>query len=80
MTMLTKIDGSLGIKIPQNVAEQVNLKDCEIEFKVTKDGLLLRPVRKDIRNNWKEDIEKKLKGDDTLHEMLDDSDLDEWEW
>ena len=38
MTMLTKIDNSLGIKIPQKIVEQVNLKDCEIEFKVTKDG------------------------------------------
>ncbi len=84
MTMLTKIGNSQGIRIPKPIIEQANLQNSEIEFVVTKDGLLLKPVRKIVRKDWdkkiKELLSKKQKDEAVLEDMLDDSDLEEWEW
>ena len=81
MTMLTKIGNSQGIRIPKPLIKQANLEGCEIEFEVRDDGLLLKPIKND-RKKWRDDIVAKLKGEDEAIEsnMLDDSDLEVWEW
>ncbi len=83
MATLTKIGNSQGIRIPKPIIEQANLQNSEIEFKITKEGLLLRPVKKTVRENWDKNVKKflNLQNDEAiLEEMLDDSDLEEWEW
>ena len=83
MATLTKIGNSQGIRIPKPIIEQANLQNSEIEFEVTKEGLLLKPVKKIARENWDKNVKKflNLQNDDALlEEILDDSDLEEWEW
>ena len=86
MTTLTKIGNSQGIRIPKPIIKQANLENAEIEFVVVKDGLLLKPVKKGIRQNWEENIKKTLsknknnKDEALLDDFLDDSDLEAWEW
>lgn len=87
MTMLTKIGNSQGVRIPKALVEQAHLNDCEIEFVVTDDGLLLKPIQKSAREGWAENIQKiqnenKGKKDPALEdEFLNlDLDKDEWQW
>jgi len=86
MTMLTKIGNSQGIRIPKPIIKQANLENIEIEFEVVKDGLLLKPVKKIVRENWEDDIKKTLsknknkKDEAVLNSFLNDDDLDDWEW
>jgi antitoxin MazE len=86
MTMLTKIGNSQGVRIPKPIIKQANLENIEIEFEVVKDGLLLKPVKKVVRENWENDIKnilsknKDKKDDGVLREFLNDNDLDSWEW
>jgi len=85
MTMLTKIGNSQGVRIPKPIIKQANLENTEIEFEVTKDGLLLKPVKKFIRKNWKADIEnrlskhKNIKDEAILEDFLDEE-FEDWEW
>ncbi len=84
MTMLTKIGNSQGIRIPKPIIKQANLQNCEIEFEVTKDGLLLKPIKKISRKDWDKNIKNflsnKQKDEAILEDLLDDNDLEEWEW
>ena len=81
MTMLTKIGNSQGIRIPKPIIKQADLEGKEIEFEVLEEGLLLRPVKKN-RQNWEKDIALKMQGEDEAVDdaLLNDSDLDTWEW
>ena len=85
MTMLTKIGNSQGVRIPKPIIKQANLENVEIEFEVTKNGLLLKPVKKTSRQNWEENIKdllsknKNLKDEGLLEDFLDEE-LEEWEW
>ncbi len=81
MTELIQIGNSKGVRIPKALIEQAGLEDTELELKVTKQGLLIKPV-KQPRQGWKEAIEKaQQKGDVHVdHEWLDaplDSVLDD---
>jgi len=86
MTMLTKIGNSQGIRIPKPIIKQANLENIEIEFEVVKGGLLLKPIKKEVRKNWEDNIKnilsknKNKKDDGVLKEFLNDNDLDDWEW
>ena len=86
MTMLTKIGNSQGVRIPKPIIKQANLENSEIEFVVVKDGLLLKPAKKVIRQNWEDNIKKTLsknrniKDEALLSDLLNDNDLDDWEW
>ena len=84
MTMLTKIGNSQGVRIPKPIIKQAKLENIEIEFEVVKDGLLLKPVKKVVRENWEDNIKKTLsknkKDEAVLNDFLNDDDLDDWEW
>ena len=86
MTMLTKIGNSQGIRIPKPLIKQAKLENVEIELKILKEGLLLKPVKNRVRKDWEEDIKKvlrnnKYKNDEgILNDFLNDDDLSEWEW
>ena len=57
MTELIQIGNSKGVRIPKALIEQAGLDDTELELKVTKQGLLIKPVRQP-RQGWQEAIEK----------------------
>lgn len=86
MTMLTKIGNSQGVRIPKAFIVQAHLKDAQIEFEVLENGLLLKPVKKTDRVDWEENIKEILKknrnkkDDGMLEELLNDSDLEDWQW
>jgi len=85
MTMLIRIGNSQGVRIPKPIIKQANLENSEIEFEVTQDGLLLKPIKKNIRRNWEENIKntlsnnKNIKDEGLLEDLLDEE-LDSWEW
>jgi antitoxin MazE len=82
--MLTKIGNSQGVRIPKPLIKQAKLENCEIEFELTKDGLLLKPVKNNPREDWEENIKNILSKNSSKDEaILDDwlnEELDEWEW
>jgi antitoxin component of MazEF toxin-antitoxin module len=45
MAALIRIGNSLRVRIPKTIIEQAHLKDKELNFKVTDDGLLIQPVK-----------------------------------
>ena len=85
MATLIKIGNSKGIRIPQPIIKQANLENVEIEFVVTKEGLLLKPVKQRKRVLWKENIEKILsknkdeKDEGIIEEFLNEK-FEDWEW
>jgi len=84
MTMLTKIGNSQGIRIPKPIIKQAKLENSEIKFEVTRDGLLLKPVKKVSRKDWekniKEVLSKNIQEDEAILQEWLDEELDEWEW
>ncbi|BCD61632.1 antitoxin MazE [Nitratiruptor sp. YY08-26] len=85
MATLIKIGNSKGIRIPQPIIKQANLENAEIEFVVTKEGLLLKPIKQKNRLNWKENIEEVLaknkdkKDKGIVEEFLNET-FEDWEW
>lgn len=86
MTMLTKIGNSQGIRIPKALIKEAHLENVEIDLEVVENGLLLKPIKKNIRENWKENIKQVLeknknkKDEGILEDFLNDSDLEDYEW
>jgi len=86
MTTLTKIGNSQGIRIPKPLIQQANLENVNLELEVLENGLLIRPVNNAGRDGWKENIEeiisrnKDIKDEGLLEEILNDSDLEDWQW
>ena len=84
MTMLTKIGNSQGIRIPKPIIKQAKLENTEIVFEVTKNGLLLKPVKKVSRKTWEKNIKEVIsrhnhEDEAILQEWLNEE-LDGWEW
>jgi len=85
MTMLTRIGNSQGIRIPKPLIAQANLENHELDFEIVENGLLIKPISTK-RENWKENITQVLsknkdKQDEALlNDMLDDSDLEDFQW
>jgi len=86
VTSLIKIGNSQGIRLPKTIIEQAHLKNKNLEFEILDNGLLIKPVIKNTRENWKVNIDKVLsnhknKNDDGLiTDLLNDSDLEDYEW
>ena len=86
MATLIQIGNSKGVRIPKAILEQTRLAEGEIEFVVTKEGLLLKPLeKKRPRKGWREAIERELKAkagekDPALDNPFLHEPLDEWEW
>jgi len=85
MTTLTRIGNSQGVRIPKPIIAQAKLENTQIEFEVTTDGLLLRPVHPPRRSQWAEEIEahladKNLSDDPALLQDWLDEPMAEWEW
>ncbi len=86
MTMLTKIGNSHGIRIPKLLIKQAHLENVSLELEVLENGLLIKPITNAKRDAWIENIEKvtskhkDLQDEGLLEDLLNDSDLEEYEW
>lgn len=56
MAELIQIGNSKGVRIPKALIEQAGLEGSELELKVVRGGLLIRPV-KQPREGWAEAVE-----------------------
>jgi antitoxin MazE len=86
MASLIRIGNSQGIRLPKAIIKQAHLENANLEFEVLDSGLLIKPVNTSGRETWDENIRTVLaankdKADDALlKDLLDDSDLDDYEW
>ena len=86
MTTLTKIGNSQGIRIPKPLIQQAHLENVSLELEVLENGLLIKPVNNTGRSSWKENIEKVLYNqrgmidEGILEDLLNDNDLEDFEW
>jgi len=86
MTMLTKIGNSQGIRIPKPLIQQAHLENVHLELEVLENGLLIKPINNIGRETWIENIEKviskhkDLQDEGVLEDLLNDNDLEEYEW
>ncbi|MFK5938356.1 MAG: AbrB/MazE/SpoVT family DNA-binding domain-containing protein [Sulfurimonas sp.] len=86
MTMLTKIGNSQGIRIPKPLIQQAHLENVSLELEVLEDGLLIKPMKNTQRDTWKKNIEKitsnhmGIEDEGLLEDLLNDNDLEEYEW
>ena len=86
MTMLIKIGNSQGIRIPKPLIQQAHLKNTHLELEVLDNGLLIKPINNTQRESWEKNIEqvlsryKDMKDEGYLEDLLNDSDLEEYEW
>ena len=86
MTTLTKIGNSQGIRIPKPLIQQAHLENVSLELEVLENGLLIKPINNTNRDTWEENIEKVISKNKTTHdeglleELLNDNDLEDWQW
>lgn len=85
MTTLVKIGNSKGIRIPKAIIEQAGLAGRELEFTVTADGLLVKPIRNQPRQEWEQQIREAVEayGGETADAEWLDAPLttdEDWEW
>ncbi len=86
MASLIKIGNSQGIRLPKAIIKQAHLENAELEFEVLENGLLIKPSNNVGREVWKKNIQNVMmanqgKVDEALlDDMLNDSDLDDYEW
>jgi len=71
---------------PKAIIKQAHLENADLEFEVLENGLLIKPVNNTGRKTWGKNIkavlaDNKGKTDEAiLEDLLDDSDLDDYEW
>lgn len=83
MPNLVSIGNSKGVRIPKLIIEQAGLEGRELELRVVKDGLLIRPAHP-VRERWKEAFDAMhVAGDDAMPSENPGTtrfDDEEWEW
>lgn len=84
MTHLIHVGNSFGVRIPKVIINQVGFKeDTKLAFKITKEGLLISPIREN-RGGWDEAF--KTAGNDQKdiplfgEDIVNEFDKDEWVW
>lgn len=71
---------------PKAIIKQAHLENADLEFEVLENGLLIKPVNNTGRETWGKNIKAVLAGNKgktdeaILEDLLDDSDLDDYEW
>ena len=87
-TNIVQIGNSKGVRIPKALLEQLKFEQA-VEFEITPEGLLLRPVRQPKtvipREGWAEMFENALAEGDNSEDFsdwnqTDLSEFDEKEW
>ena len=85
MPQLIQIGNSRGIRIPKALIQQAGLEETELEFTLVEDGLLIKPIRYQIRQGWEKQIREAIQAygtEEVDNEWLDAplTDDSEWEW
>lgn len=86
MASLIKIGNSQGIRLPKTIIQQAHLEGANLEFEVLENGLLIKPIKYNSREAWRQNIQTVLvanqdKSDKALlDDLLDDSDLEDYIW
>jgi len=86
MTTLTRIGNSQGIRIPKPLIQQAHLENVSLELEVLENGLLIKPINNTSRDTWRSNIEKvisknkNLKDEGFVEDLLNDNDLEDWQW
>ncbi|GJM41083.1 MAG: peptidase [Ardenticatenaceae bacterium] len=85
MPHLIQIGNSRGIRIPKALIQQAGLEETELEFSLVEEGLLIKPIRYRVRQNWEKEIREavqKYGSEDVDSEWLEAplTDDEEWEW
>lgn len=80
MPYINQNDDSKEVRIPEALIQQAGLADWELEFAVVEDGLLIKPVRSRVRQEWEKQIREAIEahGSEMINsEWLDAPLLDE---
>jgi antitoxin MazE len=86
MATLIQIGNSQGVRLPKAIIKQAHLENTELEFEILENGLLIKPANNVGREAWEENIQNVMMANQgkvdeaVLDDMLDDSDLDDYEW
>ena len=75
MAELIRIGNSKGVRIPKVLIEQAGLEEGELELKLVRGGLLIRPVRRP-RQGWAEVVEGVLERNEVYDREWLEADLD----
>lgn len=78
MTNIIKIGNSQGIRIPKNLIKEAKLENTQIDLILTKNGLLLQPVKSKLRQGWDKPTQEKQV---EIESDFLNADLENiWEW
>ena len=80
MTTLTKIGNSQGIRLPKPLILQAHLENVDLELEVLENGLLIKPVNNVPRECWEENIAEVISKNRDIEDLLNDSDLEDYQW
>jgi len=75
------IGNSKGIRLPKGILEQCQITD-KVELEVQDSEIILKPVRKKVREGWADEFKKMHEREDDkllIDDTLDAESLD-WEW
>lgn len=84
MVQLIKIGNSQGVRIPKALIKQAELNNQQLQFIITDEGLLIKPLKKP-RSSW----ENSVKEAQSTYQLNDEESLwldaplssdDDWQW
>ena len=84
LVSIVPIGNSRGIRIPKSVLQQLNIEE-KVELEIHDRELLIRPIKKKVREGWSEEFMKMHNnGDDKLLindlEEFEEQDEFQWKW
>jgi len=81
MARLVAIGNSRGLRIPSSLIKLANLDECELDFEVVDDGLLIKTKKHKSRTGWLEFMQKSGLIDQGEIEFTSNKfDEKEWTW
>lgn len=81
VSKLIKIGNSQGVMLPKTLIEEAGLKG-PVEIKAEKNTIVITAIEKSVRLGWSSSFQQmsKMKDDDTLLNLNNSFDKEEWEW
>jgi antitoxin MazE len=74
MANLIQIGASWGVRIPEALIQRAGLEETEFEFVLVEDGLLIKPIRSQVRQGWEKQIREAMQAHGS--EIIDSEWLD----
>lgn len=74
---IVKIGNSQGIRIPKTILQECGISN-QVEVEVKNHNIFIKPINP--RKNWESSFKKMAKNKDDKLLIIDDIDLEEWEW